>query len=92
MIASIYDRPEHDDLRRQVARFVEREVETNALARNSLWFAPNISVLDGLRAAAGRAVARPAYQYVYVDQKGFERHRPTSPATLATRFTEFQQE
>jgi acyl-CoA dehydrogenase len=29
---TIYDRPEHADLRTQVARFIEREVEPNALA------------------------------------------------------------
>lgn len=40
MIASIYDRPEHDDLRRQVARFVEREVEPNALAWDEAGFVP----------------------------------------------------
>jgi acyl-CoA dehydrogenase len=29
---TVHDRPEHDDLRRQVARFIEREVEPHALA------------------------------------------------------------
>jgi acyl-CoA dehydrogenase len=32
MPGSIHDRPEHDELRRQVARFVANEVEPNALA------------------------------------------------------------
>ena len=29
---TIYDRPEHAELRRQVARFIEQEVEPNAFA------------------------------------------------------------
>ena len=32
MTASVYTRPEHDELRRQVARFVATEVEPHALA------------------------------------------------------------
>ena len=32
MASSVYQRPEHDDLRRQVARFVSTEVEPHALA------------------------------------------------------------
>jgi acyl-CoA dehydrogenase len=37
---SIYLRPEHVELRRQVARFVEREVEPNALAWDDAGFVP----------------------------------------------------
>jgi len=37
---TVHDRPEHDDLRRQVARFVEREVEPNALAWDEAGFVP----------------------------------------------------
>ncbi|HXF46831.1 MAG TPA: acyl-CoA dehydrogenase family protein, partial [Burkholderiaceae bacterium] len=40
MTASVYDRPEHAELRRQVARFVEREVEPNALAWDEAGFVP----------------------------------------------------
>ena len=36
----IYDRPEHDDLRRQVARFIEREIEPHALAWDEAGFVP----------------------------------------------------
>ena len=36
----IYDRPEHADLRRQVARFVEREVEPNATSWDEAGFVP----------------------------------------------------
>jgi len=37
---SIYTRPEHEDLRRQVARFVENEVEPHALAWDEAGFTP----------------------------------------------------
>jgi alkylation response protein AidB-like acyl-CoA dehydrogenase len=37
---SACDRPEHAGLRRQVARFVEREVEPNAAARDEAGFVP----------------------------------------------------
>ena len=40
MVSSIYCRPEHDDLRRQVARFVAAEVEPNALAWDEAGFVP----------------------------------------------------
>ena len=32
MAESIYDRPEHAELRRQVPRFVKREIASNAVA------------------------------------------------------------
>ena len=37
---TVYFSPEHDDLRRQVARFVEREVEPNALAWDEAGLVP----------------------------------------------------
>ncbi|KAA0239815.1 acyl-CoA dehydrogenase [bacterium] len=37
---TFYDRPEHAELRRQVARFVEREVEPNAAAWDEAGFVP----------------------------------------------------
>ena len=37
---SVYLRPEHEELRRQVARFVAREVEPNALAWDEAGFVP----------------------------------------------------
>lgn len=40
MTRSVYDRPEHDDLRRQIARFVSSEVEPNALAWDEAGFTP----------------------------------------------------
>ena len=40
MTATIYDRPEHDELRRQVARFIAREVEPNALAWDEAGLVP----------------------------------------------------
>ena len=40
MAATIHDRPEHDDLRRQVARFVAQEVEPHALAWDEAGFVP----------------------------------------------------
>lgn len=39
-------------------------------------------------AAEGDAVR---YEFVYVDQAGFERHRPTSVAGLASAFTEYRE-
>ncbi len=40
MTESIYDRPEHAELRRQVARFVQREVEPNAASWDEAGFTP----------------------------------------------------
>ena len=40
--------------------------------------------------AASRAIAGPAYQFIYVDQEGFERHPPASMAELVTMFREYQ--
>jgi acyl-CoA dehydrogenase len=37
---SIYTRPEHNDLRRQIARFVAQEIEPNALAWDEAGFVP----------------------------------------------------
>jgi type III restriction enzyme len=31
------------------------------------------------------------YRFVYVDQDGFERHRPTTFAGLVASFTEYQE-
>ena len=36
----IYVRPEHEDLRHQVARFVAKEIEPNALAWDEAGFTP----------------------------------------------------
>ena len=40
--------------------------------------------------SASRALGGPAYQFIYVDQGGFERHPPASLAELATMFREYQ--
>ena len=40
MTATVHDRPEFDELRRQVARFVAQEVEPNALAWDDAGFVP----------------------------------------------------
>ncbi len=39
---------------------------------------------------ASQAEGGPAYRFVYVDQAGFERHKPQAFAALATAFTEYQ--
>jgi type III restriction enzyme len=41
--------------------------------------------------AASRAEGGPAYRFVYVDQKSFEAHRPTSFQGLVDSFREYQQ-
>lgn len=41
--------------------------------------------------AASRAEGGPAYRFVYVDQPGFERHRPTLFAALASSFRDYQE-
>ena len=33
----------------------------------------------------------PAYQFVYVDQQGFEQHKPSSFAGLTSAFREYQE-
>ncbi len=33
----------------------------------------------------------PAYHFVYVDQQGFEQHKPSSFAGLASTFREYQE-
>ncbi len=38
----VHDRPEHADLRTQVARFIEREVEPNALAWDEAGATPRV--------------------------------------------------
>jgi type III restriction enzyme len=40
---------------------------------------------------ASQAEGGPAYRFVYVDQRGFESHPPTSFASLVAGFTEYQQ-
>ena len=42
--------------------------------------------------AASEAKSGPVYHFVYVDQTGFEKHRPKSFAALAASFTEYQDE
>ena len=54
MMTTIYDRPEHDDLRRQVARFVAQEVEPNALAWDEAGFMPRDVLADDGRARLAR--------------------------------------
>jgi type III restriction enzyme len=39
---------------------------------------------------ASRAEGGPDYRFVFVDQAGFEAHRPTSLASLVAAFTDFQ--
>ncbi|MDN5870860.1 MAG: DEAD/DEAH box helicase family protein [Nitrococcus sp.] len=39
---------------------------------------------------ASQAEGGPVFRFVYVDQGGFERHRPTSFAELVASFTEYQ--
>lgn len=41
--------------------------------------------------SASQAESGPAYRFVYVDQRGFERNQPSSFAGLATVFTEYQE-
>ncbi len=40
--------------------------------------------------AASRAEGGPAYRFVYVDQAGFEQHKPKLFAALPASFTEYQ--
>jgi type III restriction enzyme len=40
---------------------------------------------------ASQAEGGPAYRFVYVDQKGYERNPPMNFAGLAASFTEFQE-
>jgi type III restriction enzyme len=40
--------------------------------------------------AASQAEGGPAYRFVYVDQAGFEQHKPTAFAVLATAFRDYQ--
>jgi type III restriction enzyme len=40
--------------------------------------------------AASQAEGGPQYRFVYVDQAGFEAHRPSVFATLVTAFRDFQ--
>lgn len=53
------------------------------MARLRQWCA---EATEALQDAGG-----PAYRFVYVDQGGFERHPPTSFATLVAGFTEYQE-
>jgi type III restriction enzyme len=39
---------------------------------------------------ASKTEGGPTYRFIYVDQKGFEKHKPTTVAALATAFTEYQ--
>ncbi len=41
--------------------------------------------------SASRAEGGPAYRFVYVDQQGFEQHRPGSFAGLVTAFRDYQE-
>ncbi len=41
---------------------------------------------------ASREAGGPAYRFVYVDQQGFEKHKPGNFAALAASFGEFQGE
>jgi type III restriction enzyme len=41
--------------------------------------------------SASRAEGGPAYRFVYVDQAGFENHRPTTFATLDVAFRDYQE-
>jgi acyl-CoA dehydrogenase len=56
---SAYDRPEHTELRRQVARFIEREVEPNALAWDEAGFTPR-AVLRRMGALGWLGLMHPA--------------------------------
>lgn len=44
------------------------------------------------RDEAGPAKTGPAYRFVYVDQKGFERNPPGTFSGLARAFAEYQQD
>ncbi len=59
MKASIHDRPEHAELRRQVARFVAQEVEPNALAWDEAGFVPR-DVLRKMGALGWLGLCHPA--------------------------------
>ena len=41
--------------------------------------------------SASQAEGGPAYRFVYVDQQGYERNPPSTLATLAASFTEYQE-
>jgi len=57
--SALYDRPEHADLRRQVARFIEREVEPSALAWDEAGFTPR-EVLRKMGALGWLGLMHPA--------------------------------
>src|SRR5512134_145302 len=59
MIDSIYTRPEHAELRRQVARFLEQEVEPNALAWDEQGYTPR-DVLKTMGALGWLGLTAPA--------------------------------
>ncbi|WP_413900119.1 hypothetical protein [Rhodoferax sp.] len=40
---------------------------------------------------ASQPAGGPNYRFVYVDQTGFETHRPSSFAAMATSFTDYQE-
>ncbi len=42
--------------------------------------------------AASNAIAGPAYDFVYVDQSGFEQHKPSSFAGLAATFRDYRED
>lgn len=54
------------------------------MARLAQWCA------DATAAVVGEG--GPVYRFIYVDQQGFERHRPTSIAALAASFRDYQPE
>ena len=58
-LRTIYDRPEHDDLRAQVARFIEREVEPQALAWDEQGHTPR-EVLRKMGALGWLGLMHPA--------------------------------
>ena len=41
--------------------------------------------------ASSKSAGGPTYRFVYVDQAGFEQHKPHSFAALATSFTQYQE-
>jgi acyl-CoA dehydrogenase len=59
MTLSIVDQPEHDELRRQIARFIEREVEPNALAWDEAGATPR-EVLRKMGALGWLGLMHPA--------------------------------
>ncbi|MDZ7653585.1 MAG: acyl-CoA dehydrogenase family protein [Burkholderiaceae bacterium] len=58
-MATFHDRPEHADLRTQVARFIEREVEPHALAWDEAGFTPR-EVLRKMGALGWLGLMHPA--------------------------------